>query len=569
MPEFKPYPTHFDLADYPPDFSPCHRRVLAARGVAPQQLAKPLSQLHPVSQLFGAAAAAKRIYQALQRGENIVIVGDYDADGATAMAVVVRVLTHLQARLHMVVPNRVSMGYGLSDKAVEKAFEKQAQLVITVDNGISANAAVARLRQRGVDVIITDHHLPPEQLPDATVIVNPNCRHCEFPSKALAGVGVAFYVMLALRHYYQQQNHQGLDDFVMADLLPLVAIGTVADVVPLDFNNRILIEQGLRRIRAGRASAGIMALIKLASLNLSELNAIDIAYQLAPRLNAAGRIADMRLGVDCLLTNNPRLADDYALALERLNRERKAIENEMRRKADQLLQQQPDDSAGICLFDNSWNEGVIGIVASRLKDKHGKTAFVFTESDELACLKASARAAEGVNLRQALDTLNQAQPELFISYGGHAKAAGLTLHKRDYPTFAEKIEPILAQQLQQTVIDKTIYTDGELLPHEFNIDNALFLKTLETWGNDLPEPLFENTFYINSIRKVGSNHAQMQLIEADSGLNFRGIAFNKHADYDKLSKQQCRIAYRLSTNHWQGKHYLSLLIRHIQQPEKL
>ncbi len=566
---FKPFTTHFDLSDYPSDFSPCHRRVLSARQISPQQLKKTLSQLHPVSQLSGSVEAAERIYQAIQHHEKIVIVGDYDADGATAMAVVVSVLRHVKANIDTVVPNRKTMGYGLSEKAVQQVIGKQAQLVITVDNGISATDSVKLLTDKGIDIIITDHHLPPALLPPATVIVNPNCEHCHFSSKALAGVGVAFYVMLALRQIYRQRGDSALDDFVMTDLLPFVAIGTIADVVPLDFNNRILIEQGLQRIRAGRCSAGILALIDIAGLSVETLNSVEIAFQLAPRLNAAGRIADMQLGVDCLLAGHSHLANDYAMELDRLNRERKTIENEMRVQADSLLKENTfntaDTDSAICLYDENWNEGLIGIVASRLKDKHHKTAFIFTQAEDPALLKASARAADGVNLIEALDTINRQNPNLLNNYGGHKKAAGLTINTDNFPTFSQAIQPIIAEQLQNFQQDKNIYTDGELLPQELTIGNATFLKTLETWGNGIPEPLFENTFYINAIKEVGKNHAQMQLIESVSGLSFKGIAFNQYQHYDKLTKQQCRIAYRLATNEWQGQQYLNLIINHIKR----
>lgn len=566
---FKYSTTHFDLSDYPSDFSPCHRRVLSARQIPPEQLKKTLSQLHPVSQLSGAVEAAERIYQAIQNHEKIVIVGDYDADGATAMAVVVSVLRHVKANVDTVVPNRKTMGYGLSTKAVEQVIGKQAQLVITVDNGISATDSVQLLTDKGIDVIITDHHLPPAVLPPATVIVNPNCEDCDFPSKALAGVGVAFYVMLALRQVYRQRGDSVLDDFVMTDLLPFVAIGTIADVVPLDFNNRILIEQGLQRIRAGRCGVGILALIDIAGLSVATLNSVEVAFQIAPRLNAAGRIADMQLGVDCLLAGHSHLANDYAMELDRLNRERKTIENEMRVQADSLLKQDfpnmASEESAICLYDENWNEGLIGIVASRLKDKHHKTAFIFTQAEDPTLLKASARAADGVNLINALDTLNRQQPNLLNNYGGHKKAAGLTINTDNFPLFSQAIQPIIAEQLQHFQQDKNIYTDGELLPQELTTDNAMFLKTLETWGNGIPEPLFENTFYINAIKEVGKNHAQMQLIESVSGLSFKGIAFNQYKHYDKLAKQQCRIAYRLATNEWQGQQYLNLIINHIKR----
>ncbi len=565
MSEFKPFSTPVDLADYPADFSPCHRRVLSARQIPPEQLKKSLSQLHPISQLSGAIPAAERLYRAIQEQEKIVIVGDYDADGATAMAVVVSVLRHLHAKVDTVVPNRQKMGYGLSTKATQQVIAKQARLVITVDNGISAVDGVKQLIDRGIEVIITDHHLPPATLPPATVIVNPNREDCSFPSKALAGVGVAFYVMLALRQVYRQQNNAALDNFVMTDLLPLVAIGTIADVVPLDFNNRILIEQGLRRIRAEQCSAGILALLRIAGLSAAELNSIEVAFQLAPRLNAAGRIADMQLGVDCLLAQNSHLANDYAMELDRLNRERKSIENEMRLQADALLQPSYHSTGSvICLCDQDWNEGLIGIVAARLKEQYNKTAFVFTRGEEPNLLKASARAADGVNLIDALDNLNRQQPHLLSNYGGHKKAAGLTLASDNYQPFCQAIEVLIAAQLIHFKQDNHIYTDGELLPQEFSIDNAIFLKTLETWGNGIPEPLFENTFYIEAIKEVGKNHAQMLLIESVSGLSFKGIAFNQYKHYDKLAKRQCRIAYRLATNEWQGRYDLNLIINHIK-----
>ncbi len=379
MKKLKPYQTVIDLSAYPDDFSPCHRRVLSARQIPAEQLKKSLSQLYPVEQLTDAKPAAVRLYQAIKMQQTIVIVGDYDADGATAMAVLVSVLRHLCATVDTVIPNRISMGYGLSDKAVDEALAKGAQLVITVDNGIAATDSVARLKSHGIDVIITDHHLPPDSLPTADYIINPNRDDCPFPGKSLAGVGVAFYFVLALRQIYREHQQNDLQHYPIADLLPYVAIGTIADVVPLDFNNRILVEQGLKRIRAQRCSAGILALLETAGLSpqyltatAQYLTATDIAFQIAPRLNAAGRIADMQLGVDCLLASNQRLAFDYAVALDVLNRERnqrlafdyavaldvlnrerKTLENEMQLQADLLLSQpihHKDDSRSLCLF---------------------------------------------------------------------------------------------------------------------------------------------------------------------------------------------------------------------------
>ncbi|PIE45479.1 MAG: single-stranded-DNA-specific exonuclease RecJ [Gammaproteobacteria bacterium] len=552
------------LDDYPDDFYPCHRRVLSARRIAPDQLKKSLSRLHDVASMHNATAAAQRLYHSIQCKEKIVIVGDYDADGATAMSVVVSVLRYLHANVDTVVPNRVRMGYGLSKAAADVAVQKRAELVVTVDNGITAADSVDGLKQQGIDVIITDHHLPLQTLPNSDFIVNPNQPDCQFPSKHLAGVGVAFYLMLALRQVYRQQNDTALDDYPIIDLLPLVAIGTIADVVPLDFNNRILIENGLKRIRAGLASPGIGALIDIAGLDYRTINATDIAFQIAPRLNAAGRIADMQLGVDCLLAGSERLAVDYALELDRLNRERKAIENEMKIEADYLLQKQtyPASVQTICLFQEDWNEGLIGILASRLKDKYQKTAFVFTRSGDV--LKASARAAEGVSLIEVLNLLNRECPHLLGQYGGHAKAAGLTLLPEQLPNFSDHIETIIANHLKTVEIDQAVYTDGELLPYELSVENAEFIKLLEPWGASMPEPMFENSFYIDNIREVGHNHANMQLIEANSGQLYKGIAFNQYQNCGNLAQQHCRIAYQLSVNEWRGQRSLTLVVSHIE-----
>lgn len=566
MPELKRHPTPLDINAYPDDFSPCHRRVLSARAIPKEQLHKPLSALIPVEYLRDAKRAGEHLYHALQTQQKIVIVGDYDADGATAMSVVVAVLRHLRADYDTVVPNRVTMGYGLSKKAVEEVLTKRATLVITVDNGISAVDSVATLKAHGVEVIITDHHLPPETLPDAEVIVNPNRRDCEFPSKALAGVGVAFYVMLALRQVFREHGDTRLDHFVLADLLPFVAIGTVADVVPLDFNNRVLVEQGLKRIRTAQCAQGITALIKVAGLNQAHVTATDIGFQIAPRLNAAGRIADMQLGVDCLLSDNARLAIDYAIELNRLNHERRTMENEMRVQADKLLTKQAidDHAVSICLFDADWNEGLIGILAARLKDSYGKTAFVFTEGAN-GELKASARAAPAVNLIEALTVFNRDNPHVLSNYGGHTKAAGFILSPMLLPTFATGIAQVIAEQLANKTIDDALYTDGELLPYELNIANAEFLRTLEPWGSELPEPLFENIFYLDQIREVGKNHAQLAMIESQSGRVFKGIAFNQFTQCDELIKSHCRVAYRLNINEWRGQRSLSLQVEYMEK----
>ena len=567
----KKYPIKIDLEQYPADFSPCHRRVLAARGIACEHIKKSLSQLLDVDLLTNAKNAAQRIYEEIQRGDKIVIVGDYDTDGATAVSVMMSVFRHLGANVDYIVPNRMTMGYGLSEKAVSQVITKGAQLLITVDNGITASDSVDVLIDKNIDVIITDHHIPPKQLPAATFIVNPNCHNCNFPSKALSGVGVAFYMMLALRQVYREHNNHHLNDYSLANLLPLVAIGTIADVVPLDFNNRILVEQGLRRIRAKRCSNGILALISASGLLPDNISTMEIAFQVAPRLNAASRIADMQLGVDCLLATNEMLATDYALELDGLNRERKAIENEMKIDADKLLKStdKKTEKNCICLYDDSWNEGLIGILASRLKDKYYKTSFVFTCSSlDKSLLKASARSSQGVNVIDALNRLNSDFPNILHSFGGHAKVAGLTLNKKNLELFSTEIESILTSQIEKIDSDDSFYTDGELLPYEFSLENALFLKTLEPWGQDIPEPLFENTFRIGQIREVGKNHAQLKMIESSSNIIFKGIAFDKFAHYDSFSNQECRVAYQLSVNEWKAQKNLNLVVKHMALTDK-
>lgn len=558
-------PCLIDLDSYPSDFSPCHKRVLSARNIAPQQCKKALSELLDVSLLHHAKSAASLIYECIQSHQKIVVVGDYDADGATSIAVTLSVLQYLNANVEAIIPHRVTMGYGLSDAVVSMVIDKGADLVLTVDNGINAVSAVERLKSHQIQVIISDHHIAPQVLPQADYIVNPNQPHCDFPDHALAGVGVAFYLMLALRQVYRESDDDKLANYPMADLLPLVALGTIADLVPLSFNNRILVEQGLKRIRNVQGNVGLQALIEIAGIDSKQLNSTDLAFYIAPRLNAAGRIADMQLGVDCLMANSYRLAMDYALALDKLNSERKSIENEMKIEAIQLLKSYQPEASGhvICLYEPHWNEGLIGIVAARLTKAYHKTTFVFTRTEQ--GIKGSARAIDAVNVVEALNQINYHHPNLLKQYGGHAKAAGLSMLESDLPAFKDSIESMISKQLANVSVKQTIDTDGTLLPYEMNIDNAKFLKTFEVWGMQSPEPVFRNTFYMDSIREVGKNHAQMQLIESQSGKVFKGIAFDKFESYQNLTHNRCQVAYQLSINHWQGKQSLSLTVLHAEE----
>lgn len=565
--QFRESQQHINLDDYPQDFSPAHKRVLSARKIAPNEIRKPLTALLTVAEMKGALLAAELIYRHIEKQNKILIAGDYDADGATATALIIRVLRHLGATIDFIVPNRFSMGYGLSAAVVEAVIDKSPQLVVTVDNGITACDSVQRLREQGIDVIISDHHLPLDTLPNANVIVNPNANGCQFPSKAIAGVGVAFYLMLALRQVLQAKADKRLDDFNMASLLDLVALGTISDMVPMDYNNRVMVEQGLRRIRKRQCSLGILALAEVAGVSLATLNTMDVAYQITPRLNAAGRVSDMALGVDCLLTQEANLAMDYALELNDLNNERKAIENEMKSSAKAIIQRIDNQSAsGYCLFDKDWHEGVIGILASRIKEEYKAPAIVFTEGDDY--LKGSARSIKGIDIVDVLSEAKKQLPDDIISYGGHAMAAGVNISKSAFANFRSTILSIFATHLEKRVADDTVYTDGALLPYEFNVKNAEFLKTLETWGVGLSEPLFCNEFYLEHSRMVGINHTKFALIEKISNLQLEAIAFNRHDVYQYLKPGHYTISYRLTVNEWQGVKKMSLLVSHINGSDK-
>lgn len=565
--QFKEAPQYIDLDDYPADFSPAHKRVLSARKITPEEIRKPLSALLTVNELKGAMKAAELIYQHIQKHNKILVVGDYDADGATATALVYRVLRFVEAEIDFIVPNRFSMGYGLSLAVVDEAIAKSPSLIITVDNGITACDSVARLRQHGIDVIITDHHLPSARLPRANVIVNPNANDCQFPSKALSGVGVAFYLMLALRQIYQQQQDTALSEFNMASLLDLVALGTISDMVPMDYNNRVMVEQGLQRIRKQQCSLGILVLIEVAGIHLDNLNTTDIAYQITPRLNAAGRVSDMGLGIDCLLTQEAHLAMDYALALDELNNERKSIENEMRSEAKIIIENlQTEQANAYCLFDKTWHEGVIGILASRIKEEYKVPVLVFSEGEDY--LKGSARSISGVDIVEVLSALKKQLPDVIVNHGGHAMAAGISIVKDKFNEFQQHFLAEINAQMHNQVVDDIVITDGALLPYEFNIKNAEFLKTLETWGAGLSEPLFCNEFYIETIRMVGINHTKFSLIEKTSNLQLEAIAFNQHETYQHLRPGHYTMSYRLTVNEWQGMKKISLLVSHINGSDK-
>ncbi|MGB5180108.1 MAG: single-stranded-DNA-specific exonuclease RecJ, partial [Gammaproteobacteria bacterium] len=535
----------------PDDLHPVLRRVYAGRTIeSADELDYSLQRLLPPSLLGGMTAAVDLLQQAITAGQRIMVVGDFDADGATSCALSLRALRAMGAvDVHYLVPNRFEYGYGLTPEIVAVAAERQPDLIMTVDNGISSIDGVAAARQRGIDVLITDHHLPGEELPAAGAIVNPNLRGDPFPSKNLAGVGVAFYVMLALRTRLREQGwfeHAGLPEPNLAVWLDLVALGTVADVVPLDANNRILVHQGIQRIRAGHCVPGIRALLEVAGRNLQRVVATDMGFGVGPRLNAAGRLDDMSLGIECLLTDDRQAARQMAAQLDALNCDRKDIESDMQARALQVVagldlkdQQLP---VGLCLFEPDWHQGVIGILASRIKERFHRPVIAFARSGE-GELKGSARSVSGLHIRDALEAVAARHPGLIDKFGGHAMAAGLSLAEYHYPAFSAAFNDEVARHLSADELTGVIYSDGELSDQELSLETAQLLRDASPWGQGFPAPLFEGDFTVLGYRVVGEKHLKMTLQPAQGSCQIDGIAFNT-ADLP-ADCQQVHLAYRL------------------------
>ena len=537
-----------------------------------------MPSLLPPSQLMGIDAAADLIVAAIESNARILIVGDFDADGATSCALAIRAFEAMgHSDVRFIVPNRFEYGYGLTPEIVELAKPQNPSLIITVDNGISSVDGVAAARAAGIDVLVTDHHLPGEQLPDANVIVNPNQHGCKFPSKALAGVGVIFYVMSAVRTALR--NKQWFNDQRpepnMADFLDLVALGTVADVVPLDKNNRILVEQGLRRIRVGKCCAGIRALIEVSGRSAAKLVASDMGFALGPRLNAAGRLDDISIGIACLLTDDAMLAQDIATELDSMNRDRRQIEQGMQLQAEAALNRlEQEDGAplpiGMCLFNEEWHQGVVGILASRIKDRHQRPVICFAlanDSEDCSELKGSARSIKGFHIRDALDAVAARHPGLIDKFGGHAMAAGLSLNKSKFAEFSAAFNEEASRLLTEDDLQSRILSDGELSAEEISLDNALLINYATPWGQLFPEPIFDNEFLLVQQRIVGSKHLKLVLgIDDGSGHIIDAIAFNVDTEIwpDETTKK-VKVAYRLDVNRYRGRESVQLMIEHIEK----
>ncbi len=535
---------------------PVLARLVAARGLAdPRELTTTLDALIAPAALTQVGTAASFLADAIDAGKRLVIVADYDCDGATACAVAIRGLRAMGATVDYIVPNRFEYGYGLTPEIVElTAREKSPDIIITVDNGIASIAGVAEANRRGIAVVVTDHHLPGEQLPDAAVIVNPNQPGCGFPSKNLAGVGVMFYTLLALRAELRQRGRFDTATQPRLDaLLDLVALGTVADVVRLDANNRILVAQGLQRIRQGRAHPGIAALFSVAGRETRKATPFDLGFTAGPRLNAAGRLADMSLGIECLLTDDNTRAWAIARELDTINRERRDIEAGMQEAALTSLENiDPRDNATLTLFNPDWHQGVIGIVASRLKEKFYRPTITFASAGD-GLIKGSGRSIPGFHLRDALDLVYKRHPTLIDKFGGHAMAAGLTLREADFPAFAAAFEAVGREWLTENDLEHVIETDGPLEPEYFSLD---FIGTLDkqVWGQGFPHPLFCDEFRVLNQRVLKERHLKLQL-EKD-GRQYDAIWFN-HADG---LPSRIRAAYRLDANEFNGRTTVQLMI---------
>ena len=548
------------------DFHPVLRRVLAARAIdRDADLDHSLARLLPPDGLLDLDRAVALLDDAIESSSRIVVVGDYDADGATGCAVAVRGLRLLGATdVRFVVPDRRRHGYGLTPEIVEIAHEQRPRLIVTVDNGISSVEGVARAKRLGIDVLVTDHHLPGADLPAADAIVNPNRPGDGFPSKCLAGVGVMFYVLGALRARRRGRSEGG-KTANLAALLDLVALGTVADVVPLDYNNRILVEQGLRRIRAGRASPGVVALLRVAGRDIGRTVATDLGFAAGPRLNAAGRLTDMRRGIECLLSEDEDEAMRIAGELDVLNKERREIEAGMQAQAATLLDGIDDtvSDAAVSLFREDWHAGVVGILASRVKDRLHRPVAAFAPDADGEYLKGSVRSIPGVHVRDVLDTVATRNPGLIERFGGHAMAAGLTIRRgmfdRFRAAFAAEADRVTPAEMRRAVV----LSDGEIPDSDFDLDLARAIRDAAPWGQGFPEPVFDGIFSLTAERLVGGRHAKLRLRPRGTERQLDAIAFNREPPLETNARGEVRMAYRFVVNAFRGEERPEIIVEEI------
>ncbi|QYN45256.1 single-stranded-DNA-specific exonuclease RecJ [Gilliamella sp. ESL0441] len=560
------------LPEFSKDIPPLLQRIYALRGVSSsREIDYATRNLYNYDKLNGMDDAVEIVYSAMKNQQRIMVVGDFDTDGATSTALTVRALKQMGCQsVDYIIPDRFEDGYGLSIEVVKKAILLKTDLIITVDNGISAYEAVEFAKQANLKVIITDHHLCPEQLPQANAIVNPNLPNCTFPSKHLAGVGVAFYFMLALRAKLRQENwfnDNQITEYNIANLLDLVALGTIADVVKLDHNNRILVHQGVSRIRFGHCCEGIKALLQVAKKEGSTLSATDLAFYIAPRLNAAGRMDNMSLGVDLLLCDNYDKAFNLATDLDNLNNDRKLIEQTMHKEALSFIEKMEKKKTSIPHFlvvhHPEWHQGIIGILSSRLKDKYYRPVISFASTQD-GFLKGSGRSIKGIHLRDLLDELHHTHPDLMVSFGGHAMAVGLTIHEKNLSQFSACVEALLLKRINDELLESVIETDGEINEQDFNYSIAKQLKESGPWGEGFPEPLFDGEFIIHQQRLLADKHLKLVLEPKNGGPIIDGIAFNvNRLEWPDFSIKQAKIVYHLDIDEFRGNQAAKLLIRYL------
>jgi single-stranded-DNA-specific exonuclease len=565
---------------------PVLARIYAARGIEnPSQLETELAHLIPFGQLKNITGTAALLADAIAAQKRLLIIADYDSDGATACATAIRILRKFGAIVDYLVPNRFEFGYGLTPEIVHLAHSaKQPDILITVDNGIASVDGVSAANRLGMQVVVTDHHLPGDQLPAAMAIINPNQPGCPFPSKSIAGVGVVFYLMLALRAELRQRGAftaSGRQEPNLAGFLDLVALGTVADVVKLDSNNRILVQQGLQRIRKGRACAGINALLQVSRRDHRQISTYELGFMLGPRLNAAGRLDDMSLGIECLITDDEAYAANIAQQLDELNRQRREIESTMQESAllkleDTLKTREPDiqTAYSICLFDHDWHQGVIGILASRIKDKYHRPVIIFAPGSD-GEIKGSGRSINGFHLRDALDLVAKRHPGLIRKFGGHAAAAGLTINTGHFEQFRDVFEQVAQTLLTPADLTRVIETDGDLALAEINLELAETLDR-QVWGQGFPQPAFTARFYVESQRIVGEKHLKLKLRKLDAITQDQMTPTARKSDdaYDGILffhndplPDLIDAVYRLQINEYNGKTSLQFLLEHWSQTD--
>ena len=571
--QIKSRPFNLDHAEFSPQLDPLLQRIYQSRGVNSQSaLDRQLSCLPPPSLLKDMTEATERLITALKKNQQIVIIGDFDADGATSAALMMLALRAMGFhKLEFLVPNRFDYGYGLTPEIVDLATQYQPQLIVTVDNGISSIEGVAHAAGLGIDVIVTDHHLPGQTLPNAWAIINPNQPNCPFPAKNLAGVGVAFYLLSGLRKALRIIDWFGdnsIEEPNMATWLDLVALGTVADVVPLDQINRALVHQGLLRIRSGHCRPGIQALLRIAGKNPQRLVATDLGFAIGPRLNAAGRLDDISLGIQCLLTDDINEAMQTAESLDQLNKDRRSIEQGMQREAMAELDKLTLDSehlpAALCLFNPDWHQGVVGLVASRLKEKYHRPVVAFARADD-GSLKGSSRSIPGLHIRDAMDAVATQNPGLISKFGGHAMAAGLTLEEEKLELFIQAFQRHVDQVLNPDDLNAKMVTDGSLESEQISMHTADLLRESGPWGQQFPEPCFEGVFTIKQQRIVGEKHLKLALNHGSAPhINLDAIYFNMDTQqWPNSLVTQANCVYRLDINEFRGQQKLQLLVQHM------